>query len=80
MTGAQFCAGFSAPVMPDLARRGKWRVQFGYSFRGEPAQIADETVDATSEATALKAAFVKRLGGAHRTMKSLQVIAVNRAS
>lgn len=80
MTGAQFCAGSAAPVMPDIARRAKWRVQFGYSFRGEAAQIADETVEATSEATALKQAFVKRLGSAHRTMKALQVLAVNRVA
>jgi len=81
MTGAQFCAG-CAPhdsVFPEIARRERYRVQFDFSFRGEAPERANEIVEATSEASAIKAALVKRLGTANRAMHSLTLLAVNRA-
>jgi hypothetical protein len=80
MTGTQFVAGFTAhePVFPVLARRENWAVCFEYSFRGEAPTRTTEKVEATSEASAIKAALVKALGSKNRAMHSLTLLAVNR--
>lgn len=77
MTAAQFVAGsVSVPVFPGLAKPRKWSVKFRFSLRGEAPEIARETVEAVSEATAIKAGLVKRLGGVNRALHSLEMLEV----
>lgn len=78
MTGAQFCAGNHAAksVFPELARSRKWCVRFEFSLHGEAPQRVAETVEATSEANAIRAGLVRRLGSANRALHGLQMLEV----
>lgn len=67
------CFSYTPSVFSDLAAPSKWAVRLSIPQAGKPAQIAQEPVTATSEATAIALALKKR-----RPAPGFRVLAVFR--